>query len=93
MPELRLTPDKDGEYSTNHQRTGLQYFQHDECHIDARNDKEEETVYCVTASYDSYNINANNYYLQTSMMAMKVLVSALKNITKPLINDRANGLF
>ena len=29
-----------------------------------RNDKEEETVYCVTDSYDFYNINSYNYYLQ-----------------------------
>ena len=28
------------------------------------NDKEEETVYCVTDSYDFYNINSYNYYLQ-----------------------------
>ena len=27
-------------------------------------DKEEETVYCVTDSYDFYNINSNNNYLQ-----------------------------
>ena len=31
-------------------------------HIKARNDKEEETVYCVIDSYDFYNINSDNDY-------------------------------
>ena len=30
----------------------------------SRNDKEEETVYHVIDSYDFYNINSYNYYLQ-----------------------------